>query len=130
MTLWSIFRSPLIFGGDLPSNDAATIALITNQEVIEVNQRSSGGHELKGAFGSRVWIANGTKSGEFYVAVFNLEDYPVGQPLSWTCLGISGPVSDVRDVWAHKSVDTTHGFEVQLRPHASALYRITTAKSQ
>jgi len=30
LTLWSIFRSPLIFGGDLPPNDAATTALITN----------------------------------------------------------------------------------------------------
>ena len=40
MTLWSIFRSPLIFGGDLPSNDAATTALITNEEVLEVNQHS------------------------------------------------------------------------------------------
>jgi alpha-galactosidase len=43
MTLWSIFRSPLIFGGDLPSNDAATTALITNQEVLQVDQHSSGG---------------------------------------------------------------------------------------
>ncbi len=45
MTLWSIFRSPLIFGGDLPSNDAATTALITNQEVLDMDQHSSGGHQ-------------------------------------------------------------------------------------
>ena len=46
MTLWSIFRSPLMFGGDLPSNDAFTLALITNPEVLAVNQHSSNGHQL------------------------------------------------------------------------------------
>jgi len=44
MTLWSIFRSPLMFGGDLPSSDAFTISLITNPEVLEVNQNSTDGH--------------------------------------------------------------------------------------
>lgn len=46
MTLWSVFRSPLIFGGDLPSNDSATTALITNDEVIAVNQRSVRAREV------------------------------------------------------------------------------------
>ncbi len=40
MTLWSIFRSPLMFGGDLPSNDAWTLCLLTNAKVIAVNQSS------------------------------------------------------------------------------------------
>jgi len=39
MTLWSIFRSPLISGGDLPSNHAATTALIANEDVLQVDQR-------------------------------------------------------------------------------------------
>ncbi len=43
MTLWSIFRSPLMMGGDLPHNDAATTALLTNDEVLEVDQHSTGG---------------------------------------------------------------------------------------
>ncbi len=127
ITLWSIFRSPLIFGGDLPSNDEATTALLTNEEVLEVDQHSSGGHEVKGPYITRVWVANGAKPGEYYIGVFNLEDYTTGQSLTWLGLDILGSVSDVRDLWAHKSVDTTHGFEVRLRPHASALYRVTTA---
>ena len=72
MTLWSIFRSPLIFGGDLPSNDAATTALITNEEVIEVDQHSSGGHQVLDRGNIRAWVADGAKPGEHYVAVFNL----------------------------------------------------------
>ena len=78
ITLWSIFRSPLIFGGDLPSNDEATTALLTNEEVLEVDQHSSGGHEVKGPYITRVWVANGAKPGEYYIGVFNLEDYIQG----------------------------------------------------
>jgi hypothetical protein len=124
MTLWSIFRSPLIFGGDLPSNDAATTALITNEEVLEVDQHSSGGHEVKNQFDIRVWVANGAKSGEYYVAVFNLTDNVVNQRLYWLDIGILGIVKDVRDLWTHRSVDVTKGLEVRLRPHASALYQV------
>lgn len=38
MTMWSIFNSPLMFGGNLPDNDAWTNSLITNEEVLTVNQ--------------------------------------------------------------------------------------------
>ena len=127
MTLWSMFRSPLIFGGDLPSNDAATTALITNEEVLEVNQHSRGGHQVPGGGDIRVWVAQGTVAGEYYVAVFNLTDEVRIQSLSWPDIGISGPVERVRDLWTHRSLETAKRREVRLRPHASALYRVTTS---
>ena len=107
----------MIFGGDLPSNDAATTALITNEEVLEVDQHSKGGREVQGQMDIRVWVASGAKPGEYYVAVFNLTDNIVIPRLEWLRLGISAPVKDVRDLWARTSVDTTKGFEVGLRPH-------------
>ena len=127
MTLWSIFRSPLIFGGDLPSNDAATTALITNEEVLEVNRHSSGAKQQVDA-GVRVWVANGASPGQYYVAVFNLRDDGVAsQRLSWMDLGLFGSVKEVRDLWTRSSVDATKGLEVRLRPHASALYKVVLA---
>ena len=125
MTLWSILRSPLIFGGDLPSNDAATTALITNEEVLNVNQHSSGGHEVLDT-PYRVWLAHGTAPGEYYVAAFNLEDRGQwrGSTVPWFDLGILNSVTEVRDLWEHKSVDGSGGLKVRLRPHASALYRV------
>ena len=129
MTLWSIFRSPLIFGGDLPSNDAATTALITSDEVLEVDQHSTGGHEVLNRLGFRVWVANATAAGEYYVAVFNLEDQGVRRDTTWPWMdiGIFGSVKEARDLWTHKSVDTTKGLHVELRPHASVLYRVKTS---
>ena len=46
MSLWSIAQSPLMFGGDLPSNDDFTLALISNDEVLAVNQKGSHGREF------------------------------------------------------------------------------------
>jgi len=124
MTLWSIFRSPLIFGGDLPSNDAATTALITNEAVLEVNQHSSGGHQVleKGAI--RSWVADGARPGDRYVALFNLGDIDQSANVQWDELSISGHVASVRDLWTHEPVQAKDGIHMNIRPHASKLYDI------
>ena len=44
MTLWSIARSPLMFGGHLPDNDPWTLDLLTNDEVLAVNQMATASH--------------------------------------------------------------------------------------
>ena len=124
MTLWSIFRSPLIFGGDMPSNDAATTALITNEEVLEVNQRSKSGHQVLDRGDIRVWVADCPHPGEKYVAVFNLGDATQSVDLRWDELRIGGPVAEVRDLWAHRPSQTLAGLRPTLRPHASALYKV------
>jgi hypothetical protein len=124
MTLWSIFRSPLIFGGDLPSNDAATTTLITNEEVLDVNQHSHGGHQVLERGNVRAWVANGATPGEHYVAVFNLGESSQDVHLSWSDVGIASRTGGLRDLWTHKDLGQSDGIHVQLRPHASALYRL------
>lgn len=71
MTLWLIARSPLMIGGDLPSSDPATVALFTNDDVLEV-LRSEGGREL---FRDGPLVIWGAWAGDTdYVAVFNLDE--------------------------------------------------------
>ena len=124
MTLWSIFRSPLIFGGDLPSNDTATTVLITNDEVLEVNQHSSGGHQAFEKGTIRAWVADGARPGERYVALFNLSDVAQSVNVRWDELGISGHLAEARDLWMHKPVQTNDGIHTNVRAHASELYKI------
>ncbi|MGC2475410.1 MAG: glycoside hydrolase family 27 protein [Candidatus Sulfotelmatobacter sp.] len=124
MTLWSVFRSPLIFGGDLPSNDAATIALITNQELLDMDQHSTGGHQALEKGNIRVWTANGAKPGERYLAVFNLGEELERTDVALSNIGIFGSAVEVRDLWTHQPVVSQQSLHVDLRPHASALYRI------
>jgi hypothetical protein len=71
MSLWAISRSPLMFGGDLPSNDAFTTSLITNPEVIAVDQHSSNNRQLFRTNDKVAWIADAPNGGK-YLAVFNL----------------------------------------------------------
>lgn len=72
MSFWSITRSPLMFGGDLPSNDAFTLSLLNNPEVIEVNQHSSNNQQLFRTNDQVAWIADAPGGGK-YLAVFNLK---------------------------------------------------------
>src|SRR3546814_12688461 len=83
MTLWAIARSPLIMGGDLRALDPTTLALLTNPEVIAVDQTSEDGHQLFRE-GNRVgWAAREPGTGDPYLALFNLGDAPaaVSPPL-------------------------------------------------
>ena len=130
MTLWSIFRSPLIFGGDLPSNDSATTALIANEEVLDVDQHSHGGHQAWERGNIRTWVADSERSGECYVAVFNLGEAAERVSITWGHLKIPGTVTAVRDLWSQKPIEAVDAVHASLRPHASALYRVTTAQSR
>jgi len=125
MTLWSIFRSPLIFGGDLPSNDKATNALISNDEVLAVDQRSSGNHQVFEGGNVRAWIADVPGGTDHYLAVFNLGDDVMNVDLPWSKVGINAFILEVRDLWQRTSLGEKDRLLVALRPHASALYRVS-----
>ena len=74
MTLWSIFRSPLLFGGDLASNDAFTLSLITNNDVLNVLKHSTNNHELFNQDDKIAWVADDPKTGDKFLALFNSAD--------------------------------------------------------
>lgn len=122
MTLWSIARSPLIMGGDLRALDAATEALITNDEVLSVNQKSSHNHELFTDGGIVVWRAYAA-DGAPVIAMFNTGDVPMVANLPSSAHGISGQVR-VRDLWAHSEIHTDQ-FSVTLPVHGAGLYRFS-----
>ena len=124
MTLWSIFRSPLIFGGDLPSLNAATTALITNDEVLAVDQHSVGGHQALERGNIRAWVADAPEGGDRYVAVFNLGPAEEKVDLSWKDLSLGSARAAVRDLWQRKSLGESDGVHIKLRSHASALFRV------
>jgi hypothetical protein len=124
MTLWSIFRSPLIFGGDLPSNDAFTLALLTNPEVIAVNQHSTDNHPALSTGDFLAWTATVPQSKDLYIAVFDLGEAKGIFQASWKELGVIGQVV-VRDLWTRKDLGVQPKASIELAPHASVLYRIS-----
>jgi len=73
MTLWTIFKSPLMFGGHLPDNDAFTNSLLTNREVLEMHKNSINNREHYRKKNIICWAAEDPKTGDQYVALFNNE---------------------------------------------------------
>ncbi|MGE5110784.1 MAG: glycoside hydrolase family 27 protein [Acidobacteriaceae bacterium] len=125
MTLWCIFRSPLIFGGDLPSNDEFTTSLITNPEVLAVDQESSNNHPVLESDNFIAWIADVPGSSDKYLAVFNPGEAEETLRTSWRKLGLEFDRAAVRDLWLRKTVGTQDAMVITLRPHASILYRVS-----
>lgn len=74
MTLWSIGRSPLMHGGDLRKTDDFTLSLLTNDEVLAVNQRSAGNRLLWERDDIIAWTAEDPDTGDSYLALFNARD--------------------------------------------------------
>ena len=76
MTLWSIARSPLILGANLPQNDDFTLSLLTNDQVIAVDQQSTNNHQVSNHDNQVVWVADVPDSKAKYVAIFNTSPPP------------------------------------------------------
>jgi len=129
MNLWAIFRSPLMFGGDLPSNDEFTLSLLTNDEVLAVNQHSSNNKQLKEENGLIVWTANVPETEDKYVAFFNSNDAGISDiSVTLAELGVSGNYL-VKDLWSKEDKGSvTDKFTVSVEPHASVLMRFSKVK--
>tara|TARA_R110000787_G_scaffold136665_1_gene249183 strand:+ start:1156 stop:2517 length:1362 start_codon:yes stop_codon:yes gene_type:complete len=124
MTLWSITRSPLIMGGDLRHLDAATLALLTNPEVLAVNQASQGNRPHFLEDGLRVWSAASEDGKARYLALFNLGTKMRNVSIPLETMGVKQPMT-LRDLWARRDLaPVAKHVAIPLRPHASALFRL------
>ncbi len=129
LSMWALFPSPLQIGCDLAALDDFTLALLTNEEVLAVNQdlfqsptvplevrreRGLDGRELRHTriYGRK--LADGSEA----VGCFNpgdsaMEvDFPVGGTLR------------VRDLWARRDISATERLQLSLPPHGARLFRI------
>jgi alpha-galactosidase len=126
VTLWCIFRSPLMMGGELMENDKHLLSLLTNKEVLAIDQKSANNHELRATANEVVWVADDPASGGKYVALFNIGDTATQQiKVSWDELGIKGEYT-VRDLWQRKNIGTfKQKFEGIVSPHGATLLKIS-----
>ena len=132
-TLLSIAHSPLLFGGDVTQLDPATKGVLTNPEVLMVNQRSIRNRQLNiwGRTDRAVaWSAVDTLNGDVFLALFNLDDTPTEVAATLAELGFTGTVN-VRDLWTRTNLPpATERIAVRLAPHACVLYRLAATAAQ
>ncbi len=148
MTLWSIARSPLILGSNLPNADPFTLSLITNDEVIAVDQHSIHNRQLFRRDNHIAWVADVPDSKDKYIALFNASPPPSGggnrvgsgHDRDTTLPGIDPPATItvtladigfttpciIHDLWSGKDVEMTKDtLSATLNPHGAVLYRLT-----
>jgi hypothetical protein len=125
ITLWSIARSPLIMGGDLRKLDDFTASLLTNDEVLAVNQASAENREAFRADGVAVWQAK-APDGDTYIAVFNLSDV-APLPVKLAQFGAQIPMR-CRDLWTRHDLGVINdSFAPVIPSHGAGLYRLSRA---
>ncbi len=124
MTLFTIFRSPLMFGGDLPSNDDFTLSLLTNEEVLRMHRESTDVEQLFQRDGQVAITSRNPNTHEVYLALFNIDDdKPQEVKVNLKELGLNGDLQ-VINLWSGESLGVvSNDFSQTLRPHQSGLYK-------
>jgi alpha-galactosidase len=125
MTLWSVLDAPLVFGGDMTQLDDFTLNVLTNDEVIAVNQDVLGkqGIPVSKSGDLEVWmkpLADGSKA----VALFNRGDREAEVQVKWADLSLHGQ-HKVRDLWRQKDLGAyQENFHLKVGAHGAELIRV------
>ncbi len=124
MTLWSIIRSPLIMGGDLPSNDAFTLSLLTNRDVLDMHLYARNTHqvfrrEINGQEHA-VFIASSANGG-FYLTVFNLSDGESDIEIPLSEFEVDGKISG-KELWTDEKADFDGFAGMKINAHGCKAY--------
>lgn len=125
-SLWSMVAAPLILGNDLAAMDERTLAIISNKEVIDVDQ------DAMGKAGDRVWAlgelemwSRPLSDGRVAVALFNRSNGLTTMTAKLSDAGWTG-AAKVRDVWAHKDVATSgDSVTVDVPRHGVAMFVVS-----
>jgi len=128
ITLWSLLSSPLLIGCDLTRLDPFTKALLTNDDVLDVNQDPLGKPAARvGPAGDTQVYARPLWDGTRAVGLFNLAPETASVTVTWAQLGLSGP-QPVRDLWLRKDLGKQSGsFTYAVPAHGAFLIKVGKA---
>jgi alpha-galactosidase len=126
ISLWSLLASPLLIGCDMTQLDGFTLSLLTNDEVIGVNQDPLGkqAHRISKDENVEVW-AKDMADGSNAVGLFNRGELELSVGVNWSELGLSGDRT-VRDLWRQQDLGRyAGGFATQVPRHGVVLVKLT-----
>ena len=125
MTLWCIFRSPLMIGADLPQLDDWTKEMLTNGEVLGLLQHSQGARQVQRDDKQVVWCSMDTEESAGYLAVFNLQNIETEIDILWESViryGLQAGMS--KELWSGEETDLDGVDVVTIPAHGARLYKI------
>lgn len=123
MTLWCIFRSPLMVGAELRQNDDFTLALLTNKELLTMHRDSHGARQIYRMGDTVIWLSHGGEA-EWYVAFFNTSFTESCPDIPLSLLGIAGEVA-IRDLWEGADIGIARQrLSAAVAPHGAKAYKL------
>jgi alpha-galactosidase len=120
LTLWAMARSPLILGSNLTLLDAETLGLITNKELLRIDQRAISSRAVVSQDGLVAWTAD-LPGGDTALAIFNLNDSPLHIRKELTEFGLAAGTWSGNDVWQATHQNSIHFVNQTLSSHACLL---------
>jgi alpha-galactosidase len=129
ISLWCLLDSPLLIGCDMTQLDDFTLGLLTNDEVLEVNQDPLGRQAGRVAQDGQVEVwAKDMEDGSKVVGLFNRSRDEARVTAKWPDLGLTGKQL-VRDLWRQKNLGRFAGkFEATIPRHGVVLVRMWPVK--
>jgi alpha-galactosidase len=131
VSLWCLLTAPLIFSGDITRMDDFTLSLLTNDEVIDVDQDplSKPAHRAAIDEDREVWVKD-LEDGSKAVGLFNRGEAETEVSAKWADLDLRGK-QIVRDLWRQKDLGTYTGeFKAMVPRHGVVLVRLRATKAQ
>ncbi|AGF57859.1 hypothetical protein B0P06_003833 [Clostridium saccharoperbutylacetonicum] len=124
MTLWCIFRSPLMVGAELTKLDSETLELLTNDEVLYLIANSHGAIQIERDDTHAIWFSKDNNDDSCYIALFNLSEISKTITVSLKDIGINSHAF-IRDLWKHENLDSVENIVTANVPsHGAALYKL------
>ena len=124
MSLWALAPSPLMLGNNLPDTDEWTLSLLTNDEVLAVNQDLPGSpaRRVMQTQGTEIWVKE-LKDGSKAVGLFNRSAEAQAVTLDWKDAGLAGRQT-LRDLWSHQTLGTFKtNYSCRVPAHGAILLR-------
>jgi hypothetical protein len=127
-SMWCILSAPLVLGNNLTTLTQQTKNILTNKEVIAVDQDTTGvqGHLISdNGAGLQVWAKhlNGRQSAERAVVLFNKSAATTTMSINFSDLNIVGTAS-VRDLWSHTDLGNLASYTAQVPSHGSVMLKV------
>jgi len=126
MTLWSIFRSPMMIGAELTKLDEWTFSLITNKKVLRLLSHSKDAKQIIRDKDHAIWLSKDTEYDHYYLALFNLSDENLNLSVNaeelepCTFYG-----KEMEELWSGEKIKVSDDvFETEILAHGAKLFRI------
>ncbi len=129
-SLWCILAAPLMAGNDVRKMSDEVKGILTNEEVIAIDQDPLGkqGYQFMIHPGKEIWVRE-LSDGDWAVCFFNNSDNTVKIRVKWTHLSFLKGKYKIRDLWQKKDIGTTRDdFVGDVDSHDVVLFRLTPAK--